>query len=53
MVEEADARIKAAEASTEVYKLNMEFTKVTSPINGQISRYYITPATSSTRTRRC
>ena len=29
-------------ASTEVYKLNMEFTKVTSPIDGQISRYYLT-----------
>jgi multidrug efflux system membrane fusion protein len=41
-VEEAAARMKAAKASTEVYKLNMEFTKVTSPIDGQVSRYYVT-----------
>ena len=41
-VEEAAARVKAFESSTEVYKLNIEFTKVTSPIDGQISRYYLT-----------
>ncbi len=41
-VDEAQARIKASEASVEVYKLNLEFTKVTSPIDGQISRYYLT-----------
>lgn len=41
-VDEAEARVKAAEASTEVYKLNIQFTKVTSPIDGQISRYYLT-----------
>src|SRR5262249_10823981 len=29
-------------ASLEVYKLNLEFTKVTSPIDGQVSRYYLT-----------
>ena len=40
---QADARRKAAVASTEVYKLNMEFTRVQSPITGQISRYYVTP----------
>lgn len=39
-VEEAEARLKSSEASTKVYKLNVEFTKVLSPIDGQVSRYY-------------
>ena len=30
------------EASLEVYKLNLDFTKVMSPIDGQVSRYYLT-----------
>jgi multidrug efflux system membrane fusion protein len=42
-VEEADARVKAFKASLEVYQLNLDFTKVKSPINGQVSRYYLTP----------
>jgi len=42
MVAEAEARVKAYQASTEVYKLNLSFSKVTSPINGQVSRYYLT-----------
>src|SRR6266567_2387092 len=41
-VDEAAARLKAAKASTEVYKLNLEFTKVRSPIDGMVSRYYYT-----------
>jgi multidrug efflux system membrane fusion protein len=41
-VEEAIARVNASKASTEVYKLNLGFTKVTAPISGQISRYYLT-----------
>jgi multidrug efflux system membrane fusion protein len=41
-VDEAAARVKAFEAMTEVYKLNLEFCKVTSPIDGRISRYYLT-----------
>ena len=41
-VDEAEARVKAFKASTEVYKLNLGFTRVTSPISGQISRYYLT-----------
>jgi multidrug efflux system membrane fusion protein len=41
-VDEAAARLKAAQSSTEVYKLNLEFTKVTSPIDGMVSRYYYT-----------
>jgi membrane fusion protein, multidrug efflux system len=42
-VDEAVARVKAAEASTEVYKLNLGFTKITAPIDGQISRSYLSP----------
>jgi membrane fusion protein, multidrug efflux system len=41
--EEAEASVKAAKASLEVYKLNLGFCKVTSPLTGQISRYYLTP----------
>jgi multidrug efflux system membrane fusion protein len=41
-VDEAAARIKAYEASLEVYKLNLDFTKITAPIDGQVSRYYLT-----------
>jgi multidrug efflux system membrane fusion protein len=41
-VEEADARVKAYEKNVEVYRLNHEFTKVVSPIDGQVSRYYLT-----------
>ncbi len=41
-VDEADAAVKAFQASLEVYNLNLSFTKVTSPIDGQISRYYLT-----------
>jgi membrane fusion protein, multidrug efflux system len=41
-VEEADARLKASRASTKVYQLNVDFTRVTSPIDGQVSRYYYT-----------
>jgi multidrug efflux system membrane fusion protein len=42
-VDEAIARVKAAEASTEVYKLNLGFTKIRAPINGLISRSYMSP----------
>ena len=41
-VDQADAQVKAAEASLETYKLNLDFCKVTSPIDGQVSRYYLT-----------
>ncbi len=41
-VEEAEARVKSYEKSLEIYKLNLEFTKVDSPIDGQVSRYYLT-----------
>jgi multidrug efflux system membrane fusion protein len=42
-VDEAEARVKAYQASLEIYKLNIEFTQVKSPIDGQVSRYYLTP----------
>jgi multidrug efflux system membrane fusion protein len=41
-VVEAEARVAAARKSLEVYQLNLEFTKVKSPIDGQVSRYYLT-----------
>jgi multidrug efflux system membrane fusion protein len=41
-VDEADARVKAYEKAMEFTKLSHEFTRVTSPIDGQISRYYLT-----------
>src|SRR5437660_202698 len=42
-VEEAEARIKVAEASLASAKLNLSFTQVRAPIGGRISRYYYTP----------
>jgi multidrug efflux system membrane fusion protein len=41
-VEEAQARIKASQAAVEVYQLNLDFTKVRSPIDGMASRTYFT-----------
>jgi membrane fusion protein, multidrug efflux system len=41
-VAEAEATLEATKASLEVYKLNLSFCKVTSPIDGQVSRYYLT-----------
>jgi multidrug efflux system membrane fusion protein len=42
VVDEARARVAAAERSMDLYKLNYEFTRVVSPIDGQVSRYYMT-----------
>ncbi len=42
VVDEAEARVKANEKSMEIYTLQHAFTRVTSPIDGQISRYYLT-----------
>ena len=42
VVDEAKARVDAAERSMELYRLNYEFTSVVSPIDGQSSRYYKT-----------
>ena len=41
--EEAAASLQAAKASLEVFKLNLSFCNVTSPIDGQVSRYFLTP----------
>ncbi len=42
-VAEAEARVVAQKKSLDIYKLNKEFTRVVSPIDGQVSRYYLTP----------
>jgi multidrug efflux system membrane fusion protein len=42
VVDEAEARVKAYEKSMELYRLNHEFTSVVAPIDGQISRYFLT-----------
>jgi len=42
VVDEAAARVDAAQRTMELYRLNYEFTKVVSPIDGQVSRYYKT-----------
>jgi multidrug efflux system membrane fusion protein len=42
VVDEARARVEAFQKSMEIYKLSHEFTRVVSPIDGQISRYYLT-----------
>ena len=41
-VDVAMAQVKAASASLEVYKLNLNFCKVRSPIDGQAGRCYLT-----------
>jgi multidrug efflux system membrane fusion protein len=40
--EQALASVAAAQANVETYKLNLSFTHVTSPIDGMVSRYYLT-----------
>jgi multidrug efflux system membrane fusion protein len=42
-VDEAVARVEAAESSTKVYDLNVGFTKIYAPIDGLISRSYLSP----------
>jgi multidrug efflux system membrane fusion protein len=41
-VEEAEASVKAAQASLEVFKLNLSFCSVTSPVDGMVARYFLT-----------
>jgi multidrug efflux system membrane fusion protein len=41
VVDEADARVKAYEVNMELYRLNHEFTRVLSPIDGQIGQYVL------------
>jgi membrane fusion protein, multidrug efflux system len=40
--EQAAAQVQSAQANIAIYKLNLEFTRVTSPIDGRVSRYYLT-----------
>jgi multidrug efflux system membrane fusion protein len=39
--EQAEAQLKATKASLEVYKLNLEFTTVKSPIDGEAGRFNV------------
>jgi multidrug efflux system membrane fusion protein len=41
-VEQAEASVAAAKASVEVFKLNLSFCSVTSPVDGMVARYYLT-----------
>jgi membrane fusion protein, multidrug efflux system len=41
-VDQAVAAIKASRASVDVNQLNLDYTWVVSPIDGQVSRYYLT-----------
>jgi multidrug efflux system membrane fusion protein len=41
-VQMADARLKASQASRDLYQLNLDYTEVVAPISGQVSRYYYT-----------
>jgi multidrug efflux system membrane fusion protein len=40
--EQAASQVQSAQANIAIYKLNLEFTRVTSPIDGRVSRYYLT-----------
>lgn len=42
-MDEAEARVTSAEKNLELYLLNLEFSKIICPIDGQVSRYYLTP----------
>ncbi len=39
---EADASVRAAQATLAVYQLNLSFCEIRSPISGRVSRYYYT-----------
>ncbi len=40
--DQAIAQLDAAKANLEIYRLNLQYTRVTSPIDGQVSRYFLT-----------
>ncbi len=42
-VVQAEAQTKVAQASLETYRLNLDFCKVISPIDGRVSRCFLTP----------
>src|SRR6202044_3823216 len=35
-------KLDAAKANLEIYRMNLQYTRVTSPIDGQVSRYFLT-----------
>ena len=41
-VDEAQAQLKASQSNLEVFRLNLMYTKVVSPIDGRVSRYFLT-----------
>jgi multidrug efflux system membrane fusion protein len=40
--DQANAAVKAFKANVQVYQLNLDYTRVLAPIDGQVSRYYLT-----------
>jgi multidrug efflux system membrane fusion protein len=40
-VDEAEARVRASQASTLIHQLNLDYTRVTAPIDGKISRAFL------------
>jgi multidrug efflux system membrane fusion protein len=40
--DQAVAQLEASKANLDIYRLNLQYTKVTSPIDGQVSRYFLT-----------
>jgi membrane fusion protein, multidrug efflux system len=40
--DQAVAMLDSARANLEIYRLNLQYTHVTSPIDGQVSRYFLT-----------
>jgi multidrug efflux system membrane fusion protein len=40
--DQAEAMLDSARANLEIYRLNLQYTHVTSPIDGQVSRYFLT-----------
>jgi RND family efflux transporter MFP subunit len=40
--DQAVAQVDASKANLDIYRLNLQYTRVTSPIDGQVSRYFLT-----------
>jgi membrane fusion protein, multidrug efflux system len=41
-LDQALAQFNASQANLDIYRLNLQYTRVTSPIDGQVSRYFLT-----------
>jgi RND family efflux transporter MFP subunit len=41
-LDQALALVNASQANLDIYRLNLQYTRVTSPIDGQVSRYFLT-----------